>query len=108
MVGNRLIAAAIDEVSTRFKEGEGLSVPLARTGRFPELAIQLIRIGEETGRLEEMLAEVADIYDQDVQRTLERLLAILVPALTIVMGLIIAFIIASVMTAMISINELAV
>jgi general secretion pathway protein F len=107
MVANRVIAGAIADVTARFKEGEGLAAPLARTGRFPELATQLIRIGEETGRLEEMLAEVADIYDQDVQRTLERLLSILVPALTVLMGTAIAFIIAAVMTAMISINDLA-
>jgi general secretion pathway protein F len=106
-VGNRLIAEAIDQVATRFKEGESLSAALAATGRFPELSTQLIRIGEETGRLEEILNEVAEIYDQDVQRALERLLALLVPALTIGMGMIIAFIIAAVMTAMISINDLA-
>jgi general secretion pathway protein F len=107
-IGNRVIAAAVADAAVRFKEGEGLSTPLARSGRFPALSIQLIRIGEETGRLEEMLSEVAEIYDQEVQRTLERLLAILVPALTVAMGALIALIIAAVMMAMISINELAV
>ena len=107
-VGNRAIADAIEDVATRFKEGEGLSEPLARTGRFPSLSTQLIRIGEETGRLEEMLEEVAEIYDQEVQRALERLLALLVPGITISMGVLIATIIASVLTAMISINDLAV
>jgi general secretion pathway protein F len=106
-IGNRAIASAVDVVAVQFKEGEGLSASLARTGRFPELATQLIRIGEETGRLEDMLAEIADIYDQEVQRTLERLLTLLVPALTVAMGVIIAFIISAVMTAMININELA-
>jgi general secretion pathway protein F len=108
IIGNRVIAAAVETVSTRFKEGEGLSTPLSRTGRFPSLSIQLIRIGEETGRLEEMLQEIAEIYEQEVQRALERLLALLVPAITITMGMIIALIIVSVMTAMISINDLAV
>ena len=108
VVGNRAIAAAVDTVSARFKEGEGLSAPLARTSCFPSLSVQLIRIGEETGRLEEMLQEVAEIYEQEVQRALERLLALLVPAITIAMGAAIALIIAAVMTAMISINDLAV
>jgi len=107
-VGNRAIAAAIETAATRFSHGEGLASPLARSGRFPALSLQLIRIGEETGRLEEMLAEVADIYDQEVQRLLDRLLALLVPAITVGMGIIVALIIASVMTAMISINDLAV
>jgi general secretion pathway protein F len=108
VVGNRIIAAAVETASTRFREGEGLSAPLARTGRFPSLSVQLIRIGEETGRLEEMLQEVAEIYEEHVQRAVERLLALLVPAITIVMGAAIALIIVAVMTAMISINDLAV
>jgi len=107
IVRNRALGAAVGIVSGRFKEGEGLSGPLTRTGRFPPLTTQLIRIGEETGRLEEMLEEVAEIYDQDVQRTLERLLAVLVPGLTVVMGLIVAVIVASIMLAMISIDNLA-
>jgi general secretion pathway protein F len=108
VVGNRVIAAAVDTVSARFKEGEGLSAPLAGTGRFPSLSVQLIRIGEETGRLEEMLQELAEIYEEEVQRALERLLALLVPAITIAMGAVIALIIVAVMTAMISINDLTV
>jgi general secretion pathway protein F len=107
-IGNRAIAAAVAAAATRFSQGEGLAAPLARTGRFPALSLQLIRIGEETGRLEEMLAEVADIYDQEVQRLLDRLLALMVPAITVGMGVVVALIIAAVMTAMISINDLAV
>jgi general secretion pathway protein F len=108
IVGNRVIAGAVETVATRFSEGEGLSAPLARTKRFPSLSVQLIRIGEETGRLEEMLQELAEIYEEEVQRALERLLALLVPAITIAMGAAIALIIVAVMTAMISINDLAV
>jgi len=107
IVGNRAIADAIEVVATRFKEGEDLSVALARTKRFPVLATQLVRLGEETGKLEEMLEQVADIYDQDVQRGLERLVAVLVPGMTIVMGAIIGFVVFSVMSALISINNLA-
>jgi len=105
--GNRAIAAGIEDASARFVRGEGLSAPLGRTGRFPDLSLQLIRLGEETGRLEEMLAEIADIYDEEVKTALDRLLAVLVPAITVGMGLIVAFIVASVMTALISINDLA-
>ena len=106
-IGNRVIAGAVAAAATRFKQGEGLSAPLARSGRFPTLAIQLIRIGEETGRLEEMLSEIADIYDQDVERIIERALALFVPAPTIAMGAVIALIVASVMTALLAINDLA-
>lgn len=107
-VGNRMLTEAIETLAARFKEGEGLATSLAGAGCFPNLVIQLIEIGEETGRLEEMLQEVADIYDREVERMLERLLALLVPAITILMGVVVALIVAAVMTAMVSINELIV
>ena len=106
-VNSRVYADAIETLAGRFKEGEGLAKSLEETGCFPNLAIQLIRIGDETGRLQDMLQEIADIYDQEVERALERLLALLVPAITISMGLIVALIVAAVMTAMVSINDLA-
>jgi general secretion pathway protein F len=107
-IGNRVLAHAVEDTAMRFQEGEGLSGPLSRTGRFPSMAIQLIRIGEETGRLDEMLAEVALVLDQEVQRALDRLLAVLVPALTLIMGIMVAFIVASVMLALMSVNALAI
>lgn len=106
-VGNRVFADAIEKLAVRFKGGEGLAKSLEQTGCFPNLAIQLVRIGDETGRLPDMLQEIADIYDQEVERTLERLLALLVPGITIVMGVTVALIVAAVMTAMVSVNELA-
>lgn len=105
-VSNRLFTEAIETLAARFKEGEGLAASLAQAGCFPTLTIQLIQIGEETGRLEDMLQELSDIYDSEVERTLERLLALLVPGITILMGLVIAVIMAAVLTAMVSINEL--
>lgn len=106
-LGNGVLKAAVDDAASRFREGEGLSAPLARSGRFPTLAIQLIRIGEETGRLDDMLGEIADLFDQEVQRGLERLLAALVPGITLVMGGLIALIVGAVMTALMSVNALA-
>lgn len=105
-VGNRVFSEAIESLAVRFKEGEGLATSLDGTGCFPNLAIQLIQIGEETGRLEDMLQEIAEIYDQEVERALERLLALLVPGITVVMGVVVALIMAAVMTAMVSINDL--
>jgi general secretion pathway protein F len=106
-VGNRVFTDAIETLAARFKEGEGLAKSLEQTGCFPNLAIQLVQIGDETGKLQDMLQEIADIYDQEVERALERVLALLVPGITVVMGLVVALIVAAVMTAMVSINELA-
>ncbi len=107
-IGNSVLAQGAAHAAVRFREGEGLSIPLARSGYFPATAIQLIRIGEETGRLDDMLHEVADLFDQEVQRLSERLLAALVPALTVGMGLLVALIVGAVITALMSVNALAI
>jgi general secretion pathway protein F len=103
---NAVMANAVDEVTTRVKEGSSLSEPLSRTRVFPKLAVQLTRIGEATGRLDEMLAKQADILDEEVQTKVKRLLALLVPAITIVMGGFVAAIIASVLVALLGANDL--
>jgi general secretion pathway protein F len=89
------------------KEGQGLAGPMTATQVFPDLALHLVRVGEETGQLEDMLFKLADIYDREVERTVQRLLALLVPILTIGLGILIAVIIASVLVAFLSVNELA-
>jgi general secretion pathway protein F len=106
-LSNSVIAASIDSVAAHVKEGRGLAEPLKATGLFPRLLVHLVRVGEETGQLEDMLSKLADIYDDDVARTTARLLALLVPALTIVMGVLIAAIIMSILTAILSVNTLA-
>jgi general secretion pathway protein F len=106
-VGNRELAAALHAAAARLREGEGLSGPLERTGRFPELLTQLIRVGEETGRLPELLSEAAEVLETDAQRLADRMLAILVPALTLGMGAVIGVIVAAMFLAMLTINDLA-
>lgn len=106
-LSNRVMVRAVDRVATRMKEGEGLSQPLAETAAFPKLATHLMRVGEETGQLETMLLRVAEVFDAEVQRATERLLALLTPALTIGLGMTIAGIIASILVALISVNDLA-
>lgn len=107
-VGNLVFTGAIDTLAARFKEGERLAQALAEAGCFPPLAIQLIQIGEETGRLADMLQEIADLQDAETERVLERMLAFLVPGITVAMGALVAFIVAAVMTALVTVNALAV
>ena len=103
---NSATAAAIGEIGGRLQEGHGLAGPLAEVPRFPPLAAQLVRVGEETGRLEDMLVKVADIFDAEVRRAVDRALALLVPALTLALGGLIALIIVSILGAMFSVYEL--
>lgn len=103
---NATMTDALDQVTARVKEGSSLSEPLARTRLFPKLSVQLVRIGETTGRLEEMLMKQADILDEEVQTAVKRLLTLLVPMITIAMGGFVAAIIASVLVALLGANDL--
>ena len=105
-LGNSAIAREIDTAASGVKEGRSLSQPLMRAELFPSLATHLIRVGEETGQLDTMLIKVADIYDEEVRRSIDSMLALLVPVLTIILGVIIAAIIGSILAAILSVYEL--
>jgi general secretion pathway protein F len=106
-VSNRELAEKIRGLANRLKRGDGLAAPLMETGRFPRLAVQLVQVGEESGQLESMLLHVAAIYDEEVKRTLQRLLALFVPIMTICIGILVAVIIATMLTAILSTYELS-
>ena len=103
---NQVLVDALAGVATAVREGNSLAGPLGRAGVFPDLAVQLIRIGEATGRLGGMLLRLADLLETDVQHTLDRGLALLVPVLTIGLGGLIAGIISSVMMAVLGVNDM--
>jgi general secretion pathway protein F len=106
VVGNRLLANAISQVQVRVREGKGMARPLGESGLFPPLALNMIAVGEETGRLESMLANVAEHYDQEVKRTTKRLTSILGPALILLMAVVIGIVVISMLLAIFSINDL--
>ncbi len=106
-LSNQVLAGALGEVAEHVKTGRGLADPLLEAGRFPKLAVQMIRVGEETGQLQEMLLQVADTYDGEVQTAVKRMLTLLEPALILGLGVIIAGIIMSILVAILSLNDLA-
>ena len=105
-VTNRVIAGAMSRLQEGVKRGEGISGPLRATGAFPSFSIHMARVGEETGKLEEMLIKVADTYDDRVRRTVKRLTSLLEPVLILSLGLIVGFIVMSMLLAIFGINEL--
>lgn len=107
VLGNLAAVQALDYASVSAKQGAGLSRPLEASGVFPPRMIHLLRLGEETGRLADMALRAADIHDDQVRATLQRLTSLIVPCVTIVTGLAVAGIIASLVTAMLSLNDLA-
>ncbi len=106
VITNRSLRTAVSDVTGHLRQGQGLAGPLAESGAFPPLAIHLIRVGEEGGKLEEMLEALATTYDQEVRTATQRMLSVLVPLLTICLGGVIALIIMSVLGAFISVNEI--
>jgi general secretion pathway protein F len=105
-IGNAALREALAETATAVKEGKGVADPLARTHRFPQLAVRLIAVGERSGHLEQMLMKIAAIYDSEVRSTVDRLMSLLVPALTLSLGVVIATIIGAVLMAILSAYEL--
>jgi general secretion pathway protein F len=79
---------------------------MGASGRFPPLAVHLVRVGEETGRLEEMLGRVATILEGEIRVLVRRLVTLLEPAIIVVLGLIVMAIVVSIFLAIVSINEL--
>ena len=106
-LANRALAAAIARVADAVQRGGGLAGPLAESKLFPDLAVDLVRVGEESGHIETMLLKIADIYERESQRTIDRMITLLVPLLTIGLGALIAGIIASILFAILGVNSLA-
>jgi general secretion pathway protein F len=107
-VSNLVLAELLTATEEQLKSGRTLSEALSQQSLFPKLVVQMIKMGEETGRLEEMLLRVALIYDKQLRTTIQRMLALLEPVLIISLGLMIGGIIVSILLAILSINDLAV
>jgi general secretion pathway protein F len=102
---NQLVADSLKRVYNRVKEGDTLSQPLGQEAIFPPLAVQMISVGEETGKLDRMLLKVADNYEKTVRNMIKRLVNLLEPAMILAMGLMVGFIVISMLMAVFSMNE---
>lgn len=107
-MGNAWLAEAIAGVARELKEGRGLGRPMMESGRFPMLAVHMILVGEETGRLDDMLMQVAETYDREVEVAIRRALALLQPVVIVTMALVIGFIIIAILSAMLSVYDIPV
>jgi general secretion pathway protein F len=107
VLNNSYIAQGIELAAQQLKQGKGLSAPLIEQKLLPELAIRMLQVGEESGEIDTMLADVADVYDREVRETVQRLLTLVEPVLIVGLGLIVAGIIISILLAMLSVNDLA-
>jgi general secretion pathway protein F len=107
VLSNTVLAAAIRDAAVSLREGERLAQRLARSKVFPPVTLDLISIGEESGKLDEMLLRQADLDESRIKHKVDRALAMMVPVLTIGLGAVVAGLIVSMLVAIISVNDLA-
>ena len=105
-LGSEKISEIISSVRESARKGRGISESLKKSDIFPPLAVHMVAVGEETGRLDEMLIKIADRFDIEVRTTIKRMLSLLEPVLILFMGLVVGFIVISMLMAIFSINEL--
>ncbi|MEH6824731.1 MAG: type II secretion system F family protein [Motiliproteus sp.] len=104
---SEVLRQGLEQVNGEVAQGQRLSAAVSRLQLLPALALNMLQVGEESGELEPMLEKVADWYDQDVEASLKRLLAMIEPLLILVLGGVIAWVVISILLAMLSVNELA-
>jgi len=107
VVSNRVLELAIDEVRDSVREGEDIATPLKRSNQFPPMVIHMIAIGEKSGELENMLAKIADTYEQQVDTKVGMLTSVLEPVMILVMGGVIGFIVFAVLFPMMQMSQIA-
>ncbi|TXS91214.1 type II secretion system F family protein [Parahaliea maris] len=105
---NRLMTRRLLEAAADIGEGTGLAASLMDSGVFPEFALQMIQVGEETGELDSMLLQVAEIYDEEVGTATTRMLSIVEPVMIVGLAVVIGGIVISILSAILSINEIPV
>ena len=107
-VGNVVLQQSLVRVAPIVKEGGRVVQAIQATGIFEPLAINLVRVGEETGRVGPMMLELASILNREVETGIKRLLTLVEPVLILVLGVLIAAIIVSILMGILSVNDLAV
>ena len=106
IVGNRAIASTMESIKSGVKKGEGLTAPIREAQIFPPFALHLLAVGEETGKLDEMLMQIARTYDRELRVSLKRLVAYFEPAIIVAMAVIIGVVVVSILYSIISINDI--
>ena len=106
IVENVLIADIIEEASQEVGKGQGLGVSLAESKIFPDLSIQMIQVGEQSGELEAMLNKIATVFENEVETTVMSMTSLLEPLMILIMGVIVGFIVLSICLPIFEMNQL--
>jgi type II secretory pathway component PulF len=103
-LGNELLGKEIDSVAEKVKRGESLAEPLGESGYFPPLLVQIVSVGEQTGKLDELLLNAADTFDTEADSAISKFMAIFPALLILVLALVIGFIIAATLLPIVSLQ----
>jgi general secretion pathway protein F len=102
---NQILKASGAHIAAAIPQGRGLAVLMAECGCFPTIAVQLVRVGEESGALDTMLLRSADHQHEEVEQSLARMVALIEPALILILGLIIGAVVLALLSTITSLNE---
>ena len=103
--GNEVVASAIQKVHDAVKEGEGIAPPLKATNVFPDMVISMIEVGEETGKLPDMLEKIANTYDEEVDNAVEALTSMIEPIMIIFLAVVVGTIVIALFMPLIKIID---
>lgn len=106
VVNNSVLSKVLEDAKERVREGDALSEPLRSSGMFPSMVIQMITVGERSGELEEMLAKVSEVFDNEVDTTVAGLTALLEPVMILVMGVIVLFVVLSILLPIFEMSQI--
>ena len=103
--GNEVVSTAIQKVHDAVKEGEGIAAPLDKTKIFPPMVISMVEVGEETGKLPEMLEKIADTYDEEVDNAVSALTSLIEPLMIVMLAGIVGTIVVALFMPLVKIIE---
>jgi general secretion pathway protein F len=106
ITGNVVISGLIEKASNEVEKGQALGMSLAADAVFPDLAVQMIQVGEQSGELETMLYKIADVYENEVQASIMSMMAMLEPVMILVMAMVVLFIVLSICLPIFEMNQL--
>ena len=106
IIDNTLISTEIEKAREDIKEGKEISKPLATSGIFPPVVVNMIAVGEKSGQLEEMLNRASRIMEAELDSSLKKLMSLLEPVMILLMGAIVAFIVISILLPIFEMNQL--
>ena len=106
IAGNEVVANVIEDATKEVEQGQELNIAISNGGVFPYLSIQMMQVGEKSGKLEEMLEKIAEVFEKEVETTVQALTSLLEPLVILVMAVVVGFIVLAICLPIFEMNQL--